>query len=75
MKKIKLNNGENVVNRFKSEEVSSEFMIIGKKGVDFIEPHITDKNIKNNSKFIVDLFDSMADEEPKTLKKLNNVNR
>lgn len=50
-------------------------MIIGKKGVDFIEPHITDKNIKNNSKFIVNLFDSMADEEPKTLKKLNNVNR
>lgn len=69
MEKIQFNNGENVVNRFKSEEVSSEFMIIGKKGVDFIEPHITDKNIKNNSKFIVDLFDSMVDELPKAFKK------
>lgn len=69
MKRIKLNNGEDVVKRFKSEEVSSEFMIIEMKGVDFIEPHITDKNIKNNSKFIVDLFDSMVDELPKAFKK------
>lgn len=70
MKKIKLNNGEDVVKRFKNEEVSNEFMIIGMKGADFIEPHITDKNIKNNSRFIVDLFDSIVDESPKKLKKI-----
>lgn len=69
MKKIKLNNGEDVVKRFKNEEVSNEFMIIGMKGADFIEPHITDENKKNNSKFIVDLFDSIVDESPKKLKK------
>ena len=70
MKKNKLNNGEDVVKRFKNEEVSSEFAIIKVKGANFIEPHITDKNIKNNSKFIVDLFDSIVDESPKKIKKI-----
>lgn len=58
--KINLNNGDSVVKKFEKENFSEEFakMIVNESGTGEIT--VTDENIKNNAKSIVDLFDEKS---------------
>ena len=61
---IKLNNGNEVIKKFEKEGFPSEIPYIRMAEGGYSEPEITDENIKNNSEFIVNLFDDtkVADE-------------
>ena len=54
---IKLNNAKEVLERLEKEEMDPLFAIAIMTNGKYQDPIITDENIKNNSKFIVDLFD------------------
>ena len=54
---IKLNNAKEVLERLEKEEMNPLFAIAIMTNGKYQDPIITDENIKNNSKFIVDLFD------------------
>ena len=67
-KKIEFNNGNKVVENLEGQQFEEEVPMVRLRISGTSEfPHITEKNIKNNSKFIVDLFDpDTYSEEPKT---------
>ena len=61
---IKLNNGKEIVKKFQVKDFNNEILYMKRIGGRFVEPNITNSNIKSNSEFIVNLFD---DEKPKKL--------
>lgn len=58
-KEINFNNGEEVIKKFENEPISEEIPVIRLNKTRILKtPHISDENIKNNSKFLSNLFDS-----------------
>ena len=58
-KEINFNNGEEVIKKFENEPISEEIPVIRLNETHILKtPHISDENIKNNSRFLSNLFDS-----------------
>lgn len=55
--KINLNNGSSVVKKFEKETFQNEFAKLRVNETGIGEVTITDENIKNNAKLVVNMFD------------------
>ena len=55
--KINLNNGSSIVKNFEKETFQNEFAKLRVNETGIGEVTITDENIKNNAKLVVDMFD------------------
>lgn len=55
--KINFNNGASVVKKFEEETFSNKFAILRINESGIGEVTVTDENIQNNAKLVVDMFD------------------
>lgn len=65
--KINLNNGKEVLEDLAQNGVQNETSIVRIQSGSSSRVNITDQNIKNNSEFIANLFDSLTVESSKKL--------
>ena len=59
-KKMNLNNGKDVLESFVQNGFQNEISIVRIKSGSSSKVNLNDQNIKNNSEFITDLFDSLT---------------
>lgn len=73
---IRLNNGKELVEKFKKSEFDGKFSMIKIQSAGDNEPSIKDESIKNNGQFIVDAFNSdLSQNSPKEFLKKSEIEK
>ena len=71
MKDIVLNNGKEILDKFKKEEIKDQAVVVRLESDNMCDLEITDNNIKSNAKSIINLFDLNGEQPGKRLVKKN----
>ena len=70
--KIKFNNAKEVLEKIKKENFLMEIPYMEMKG-SYSELNITSENIKNNAKFIAEMFDNVKIKEPEVIDHIDKM--